>query len=444
MGNSLSPWEPDGGIVTGLWLYYGARFMAQVSQSLLFAALFISAGTSDHAAVGLSSLFIATTLAALLLGVPGGVLADRVGPARGMVFGAFGRAVLILACYAVFHSATAAIAVAFLYSAASQLYSPSESAMVRFLWGKAHGRVHSKNVALQYAGQVAGVVVFAPLAYYFGGTTGMLLGAAVSGIGLAAITVAMSARVSKVAVEPIQPNPDSRFIDTVHFFKRYSIARDALATLAVKTMIVQGVIVALPLYVRNDLSLGDEWAVGLVAPGILGIIVGLAWSAKAVNFAESARAMRLSLVAMAVGVFALAALDYGVRAIFELTQMGPMANIEGSLNTSFIVAIPVAFLIGAGVTVALIAARVALTTAAPVAQQARVYAVQGTLTDALVVLPLLFMGIGVEVAGARPVLAAMGLIAVAAYVVIQHPRFAITHRDPVPGHVPIPVEIRRD
>jgi len=429
--------------VTGLWLYYGARFMAQVSQSLLFAALFIAAGTSDHAAVGLSSLFIATTLAALLLGVPGGVLADRVGPARGMVFGALARAVLILACYALFHSAAAAIAVAFLYSVASQVYSPSESAMVRFLWGKAHGRVHSKNIALQYAGQVAGVVVLAPVAYYLGGERGILLGAAISGVALAGITLIMSARISKVAVEPIQPHPDSRFIDTVRFFKRYAIARDALATLAVKTMITQGVIVALPLYVRNDLSLGDEWAAGLVAPGVLGIIVGLIWSGRAVNFAFSAHAMRLSLIAMTVGVFALASLDYGVRAIFELTQMGPLVDIQGSLNTSFLVAVPVAFLVGLGLTVALIASRVALTTAAPVAQQARVYAVQATLTDALVVLPLLLMGIGVEVAGARPVLAAMGVIGLAAFIVIQHPRFAITHRDPVPGHVPIPVEVRR-
>jgi hypothetical protein len=111
-----------------------------------------------------------------------------------------------------------------------------------------------------------------------------------------------------------------------------------------------------------------------------------------------------------------------------------MVDLEVSLNTSFLVAVPVAFLVGAGLTMALIASRVALTSAAPVAQQSRVYAVQATLTDGLVVLPLLFMGIGVEMAGARPVLAAMGLIGVAAFVVMQHPRFAITHREPAPEH----------
>ena len=430
-------------MTTGLLLYYAARFTAQVSQTLLFAGLFVIAGTSEHAAVGLSSIFIATTLAALILGMPGGALADRVSPARGMAVGAIGRAIVIIACLAVFQSATAAMAVAFLYSAISQIYSPAESAMIRFLWGRAHGRVHSKNIALQYAGQVAGVVVFAPLAFYFGGEAGMLAAAAVSAVALAAVTIAMAATITKVAVEPIVPRHDSPFIDTVRFFKRYSIARDALATLAVKTMVTQGVIVALPLYVRNDLSLGDKWAAGLVAPGIAGIIAALIWCSASLNLAAAGRAMRLSLVAMTVGVFALASLDYGVRAIFELTQVGPMANIEVSLNTSFIVAVPVAFVVGAGLTIALVASRVALTGAAPVSQQSRVYAVQATLTDALVVLPLLIMGIGIEVAGARPVLAAMGVIGAAAFVIIQHPRFAIAHREPPhePILVPVPIEI---
>lgn len=426
----------------GLLLYYAARFTAQVSQTLLFAGLFIIAGTSDHAAVGLSSIFIATTVAALILGMPGGAFADRVSPARGMAIGATGRAILIVVCAFIFQSASVAVVVAFLYSAVSQVYSPSESAMIRFLWGKAHGRVHSTNIALQYAGQGAGVVVFAPLAFYFGGEAGMLSAAAISAVVLAVVTIAMALTITKVAVEPIRPQHDSPFIDTVRFFKRYSIARDALATSAVKTMITQGVIVALPLYVRNDLSLSSEWTAGLVAPGVAGIIAALVWCSTSLNFAEAGRAMRLSLVAMTVGVFALASLDYGVRAIFELTQVGPMVNIEGSINTSFVVAIPVAFVVGAGLTIALVASRVALTGAAPVAQQSRVYAVQATLTDALVVLPLLVMGIGIEVAGARPVLAAMGLIGAAAFVIIQHPRFAITHREPPHEPILVPIEIR--
>jgi len=133
--------------------------------------------------------------------------------------------------------------------------------------------------------------------------------------------------------------------------------------------------------------------------------------------------MRLALLSMVVGVFALASLDYGLNAVLTFSQVGPLVDLEASLNTTFIVAFPVAFLVGLAVTLALVSARVALTAAAPLAHQSRVFALQATLTDSFVVLPLLLMGIGVEVAGARPVLAAMGLIGALTFVFIQLPRF---------------------
>ncbi len=223
------------------------------------------------------------------------------------------------------------------------------------------------------------------------------------------------------------------------------MARDALAVLAVQTMIIQGIVVALPLYLRNDISLGEEWGIFLVAPGVVGVLAGLAWSAAAVTAEVSQKVMRLALVSMVIGVFALASLDYGLEAVLTLSQVGPLVDLEASLNTTFMVAFPVAFLVGLAVTLALVSARVALTAAAPLAHQSRVFAVQATLTDSFVVLPLLLMGIGVEVAGARPVLAAMGLIGAATFVFIQLPRFVPI---PLPLHphahrpalVPVPVE----
>jgi len=69
-----------------------------------------------------------------------------------------------------------------------------------------------------------------------------------------------------------------------------------------------------------------------------------------------------------------------------------------------------------------VSARVILTETAPEGQQARVFAVQITLTDALVVLPLIAMGVGTQYAGARPVLAAIGIISALALVALEWPR----------------------
>ena len=134
---------------SGRVLYYSARFFGQVAQNLLFASLFVVAGTSDSAAVGLSSLLVATTAASLLFGVMGGALADRIGPGRGMALGAVLRTGVIALCFFEFNAAAVGAGVIFAYSAVSQVYSPSEMAMVRVLCGKGRATPHSLGVALQ-------------------------------------------------------------------------------------------------------------------------------------------------------------------------------------------------------------------------------------------------------------------------------------------------------
>jgi len=426
-----------------LALYYSARFAAQVAQNLLFATLFIMAGTSGQASVGLSSLLVATTVAALIFGVGGGALADRIGAGRGMALGGLLRTAVIGLSWTRIDSPAFAPAMMFAYSAVSQVYSPSELAMVRVLCGKGRAAGHSLGIALQYAGQGAGMLLFAPVLFLLGGSAAMLAGALAAGIVLSALTFALALRQGNPARGRAADHSSIR--DSLRVFKRAAPARDALAVLAVQAMVVQGIVVALPLYLRNDISIDEAWGVFLAAPAGAGIIAGLAWSAASVTAEGSARVMRAALLALTAGVFALAALDYGLEAALELTRFGALTRIDVHLDTTFIVAVPVAFLIGLALSLAMVSARVALSAAAPIGHQARVFAVQATLTDALVVLPLIVMGIGVEVAGARPVLAAMGVVGLLAFAAIEHPRFRplpLPASEPAP--VPVPVRIDRD
>jgi hypothetical protein len=93
------------------------------------------------------------------------------------------------------------------------------------------------------------------------------------------------------------------------------------------------------------------------------------------------------------------------------------------MNTSVVIALPASFVLGLAFSGALISARVTLTGTAPVGQQARIFATQGTLTEALLVLPLLLTGVGTEVAGARATLGAIGIVAVLAGLILELPRF---------------------
>ena len=113
--------------------YYGARFLAQVSQNLLFAGLFVVAGTSGHAGIGMGNLFVAMLIPAITLGMVGGVIADRLGPARGYAVGSFLRFASVCVGIFLIDGIVSVWIVAFIYSVASQVFSPAEMAMVKVI-----------------------------------------------------------------------------------------------------------------------------------------------------------------------------------------------------------------------------------------------------------------------------------------------------------------------
>jgi hypothetical protein len=135
--------------------------------------------------------------------------------------------------------------------------------------------------------------------------------------------------------------------------------------------------------------------------------------------------MRLSILGLAIAVFALAALDYGVTFAFAASQVQALVRFEAALNMTAVVAMPVAFLVGASLSVALVSSRVALTAAAPLGIQSRVFAVQATVSDALVVVPVLFAGVAAEFLGARMTLGALGLLCGGTWLVMWHPWFQL-------------------
>jgi len=409
---------------SNLALYLGARALGQTGHNLFIATLFIIAGTGEHAAAGLGSLMVATTVAAMVFGIPGGAIADRLGPGRGFATGAALRVSGILLALAVASNPAAVIAVAFAYAAVSQVHNPSELALVKALSANAAGRMHSLLVLLQYGGQGLGFLVLAPSLYLLGGIEAALAGA----LAIVAVQVVVSSVLAWRLPTADRPPAAaaghfSGVRETLSVFSHSEPARDALAVQAVKSLVAQVILVAFPLYVRHDLSLGTEGAVFLLGAGVAGAAIGLLWSATGLRIDGMARAMRLSILGMAVAVFALAALDYGVTAAFAYSQVPPLVRFEAALNMGAVVAMPVAFLIGATLSVAMVSSRAALTSAAPLGIQSRVFAVQTTVADALVVLPLLFAGVAAELLGARTTLGALGMLCTATWLLMWHPRF---------------------
>ncbi len=413
---------------SNLALYYSARFTGQVGHYLFMAALFVIAGSGGHSAMGLSSLIIATTVSAIAFGLPAGALADRLGPGRGFAIGAGLRASIAAIALFTGPSATAVIALAFAYSAVSQLHGTSEMALVKALCHRSPGRVHSLLVAMQYLGQALGYLVLAPTLYLLGGVQLAIAGALVIQVFHIGLTSFLAYRLRNTAREESMATSRGHFSglrQTLSVFGHSAPARDALAVLSLKSLVSYVILVAFPLYLKHDLSLGTGGAALLLAPGIAGAAVGLVWSAVGLSLDGTARAMRLSIAGMTVAVFALAALDFGVSAAFVYSQVPPLVHFEAALNTTAVVAMPLAFLIGATLSVSMVSSRAALTAAAPLRIQSRVFAVQATASDALVILPLLFAGVFAELFGARTTLASLGTLCGLTGLAMWHPWFRI-------------------
>lgn len=411
-----------------LALYVTTRFTGQVGHYLFMAALLVIAGTSGHSAMGLSSLVIAITVSALVFGLPGGALADRLGPGRGFAIGAAMRATIAAFALLTEPSASGLIGIAFAYSAVSQIHSTSEMALVKALCHQSPGRIHSFLVAMQYVGQSLGYLVLAPALYLLGGVQAALAGALAIQVGHIGLTSLLAFRLRKATREDAAVASRQHFSglrQTFAVFRQSAPARDALAVISLKSLVSHVILVAFPLYLRDDLSLGNGGAALLLAPGIAGAIAGLAWAASGLSSEGTTRAMRLSIAGMTVAVFALAALDYGVSAAFLYSQVPPLVHFEAALNTTAVLAMPLAFLIGATLSVSMVSSRAALTSAAPLALQSRVFAVQATASDALVILPLLFAGVFAEVLGARATLASLGALCGVTWLVMWHPWFRI-------------------
>lgn len=398
--------------------FYAAKFFSQLTQSLLVAGLFVVASRHADAAVGLSGVLLAGIAAALMFAFVAGAVVDRVGAARAYVGGAALRMLTPLLALLIARDLPGALLVTFAASGLIQVFGPAEMSLVRLLQPRTPAKCHALLVFLQYGGQAVGAAALAPALYFAGGTTLMFAGAAATAVLFFALALVLSRRLPAEAA-PAPARQAFAFRPTLRFLAGDDRARYAVGALSLKTAVSRGVFVALPLYIRSDVGVGNIAFGALVGVGVVGAIAGLVWSSRGIGERTANETMRLGMLGMAAGALALAVLDYGVLGVATASQIGPIIRLEASLNTTYLVAMPAAFLLGLSFAGALIGARVMLTTAAPVRDQGRIFATQAMLTEAVLALPLLLTGVGVEYAGARTTLAALGISALAVIFVLE-------------------------
>lgn len=401
-------------------LFYSSRFLGHVGQALFMGAMLIIAGTGGSSALGLSSILVATMLGALAFGLGGGALADRLGPGRGYALGALLRFLpMTLAVFVAGHPLAAAV-VAFAYSAGSQVFSPSEMAMVAMVERRGMARGHAVLVVLQYAGQAAGVAVIAPALLLLGGTELVLLGGAAVYVAVIATTSILALRLRGVEFFHRVPNRRAFAIrQTLGFLAAEPRARYAVGLLAFADMTTKCVLIAAPLYLAHELGFERMEMLFVIVPAVLGALAGLGWASRHFTNDLAPFAMRLTLLAAVATLFGFASLGGGSGWGSVLSASAHLDFLDPYVRPQVVLAMPLALVLGVCFSLGPIGARAVLSEVSPRGQQGRVFAAQATFTEVMVLVPLMVAGVGTEMVGPRTTLAFIAVVGLAVLAILE-------------------------
>ena len=406
-------------------LYYASRLTSQVGQGIFFAFLVLAAGASTEGALGLGSAMVAMTVAAIVLGPLGGGVVDRLGARVALIAGATLRLVAIASGLLVLGFGEHAWLVAFIYSAASQVFSPAELALVATLGGKRPAGTHASLFALQFGGQAVGGLVLGPLLFVLAGTGAMLGGAIVAYVVVTALAALLALRLRDVPTATVVAKRNAlHFGRALRFFGGEPRALYAVGMLAFFDVMIKSLVVTAPIFLRTELELGQIQLTMLVGTGVAGALVGLAWAARHRTSARTVESMRWALAAPLLGLFALAPVGDGLA---TLTVYGASVDFGGS--TLFLIgsfaALPAVFVLGASLSVAPVIARSVLTATAPLNQQGRVFAAESILSSLLVIPGLLAASMATDLLSARVTVIAIAVLGSLVFVALE---FAATKR----------------
>ena len=281
--------------------FWIARLGSQAAMGLFFGALYLNDGSAGSAGV-LSSLVVAMLAASILFGLPAGALADRIGPARGLALGAVLRATAIAMGLAVLGRPEWAWAVAFTYSAASQIYSSSEMALVRQVQPERPNRGHASLVGLQYAGHGAALLI-GPALFMLAGAEALIAGAVLLYLPVTAAALKLAEHYSDREAAAAAENPPRLELGRgLRLLLTNRSASYATGVLAFADLATRSLLLAVPLFLREELGFSTGTMATLGGVAVVGVVLGLVWSARARATHRARLVMRAAVWATALSV----------------------------------------------------------------------------------------------------------------------------------------------
>lgn len=368
-----------------------SRFLSDLAlQSLFFAALIASArggGTTMHAAI----ISVAFLLPGVLLGPFGGAVADAV-PKRVALVGAY-LAMGLLTLIVPLTNGTEFVdmmVVIFLVRVLHQVSQPAEASAAPLVATRAELASANSFLSLaSSAGEVVGKALLAPLVVRFWGLTPVTT--------MAGLLFVFSA----FRVVKFRPDHASQHAGAERAPFRLFGFREAgkwllhepgaiwmlmLAAMASTIGVVLGTLG--PLYVKEVLHVDPANAFYVFAPASAGVVGGLVVAPMAIRwFGERAVAVSgFTAVSIALSMIGQVGWTLGLFRwvlVFDVPRVPPPVEMAGALS----------LVVGLGMTLAAAATQTYIGKYVPVPIHGRVFALLGTLKDALAMPQLIVLGV---------------------------------------------------
>ena len=397
-----------------------ARFVGQTAQNALIYALLILLVTESGSSIHSTLLIVALTIPSIVLGIPGGAIADMLPRRFTLTLGYLARACVAAALFYYSGNLFYIYLLVLAYSTIGQIFSPAEAATVPAIVRRDQlSTANSLMMLSLMLAQILGMVVMAPILIKLISPDAVFVVAAVLLVGATYIVGWLATGFTRTQDE--KP-PSIGFVDAMsegfRILRTNRHAYLAIVYLTTGLALSKMLIVLMPKFTRDVLDIAPEDTVFVAAPAAIGAGVGLLIVPLLIKFFG---AWRVAGAAFFVFVFGLAGLGLVVflrdfiqdNFNFGVLFLGNTRSLASVITVTMLLAIP----LGLSFTILSVAARVVMNEQAPQEAQGRIFAMQMALGDFLSLLPLLVVGVVADVVGVRATLlaAAVSALAVAVY-----------------------------
>jgi len=401
-----------------LWV---AQAVSQVAQNAINFGLLVLVQERTNSTTHMAVAVLSFILPGVIFGILAGVLVDRSEKKTVLLTTNLLRAFVVLG-YLVFDQTLGLIyVVTFVFSVISQFFAPAEAAAIPMLLRKDQLIAANSlfNITFNVA-QLVGMVLMAPLMIKLFGT-GALFGSICVLYVIAAALVANLPKDTR-PVAAILPDERPRMIigvwREIHEGWRILTA-DMTSTLAMAHLTLASTMMPLvavlgPNFVVNVMKLRSEDVSLVFFPAGAGMLLGTVMTSRLARRFGKDQLVVAGLAVMGMALFGMAGAKVGGDYLLH-NILGRFMDVEAwpiSLELVSMVMV-LAFFLGIAFALVNIPAQTTLQERCPSSFRGRIFAVQFTLSSAVSIVPLLFVGGIADVIGVNKTIALVAILILA-------------------------------